>query len=181
MALNIAYAIVGTAAICTTMVMTNELLVLFCFILFVGIAYQYGATMIDESIKSETVKMAKEFDAFFELQKKVLQGLISYHVLQISVIGQMKSLLEFSKGEISKILAAKKASLDSSLAIQAEQKLALLSSKEQAIAQSVQLEAASFVTSKIQDIFTTDNKDNKSLKEKILVENMKKLESLGSK
>jgi hypothetical protein len=181
MALNIAYAIVGTAAICTTMVMDNELLVLFCFVLFVGFAYQYGSTVIDDSIKAETNKMSKEFDAFFEIQKKVLQTLITYHFLQISIIEQMKSLLEFSKGEISKILSAKKALLDASLVIQAEQKLSLLASKEQAIAQSVQLEASTFVTSKIYEVFTTENKAQKSLKEKILVENMKKLESLGSK
>lgn len=180
MGLNIAYAIVGTAAICTTMVMTAEILVLFCFILFVGISYQYGSSIIDDSIKTETAKMSKEFDAFFELQKKVLQTLITYHLLQIAIIDQIKSLLEFSKGEISKILAAKKAFLDASLVVQAEQKLMLLASKEQSIAQSVQLEATSFITAKIYEIFTSDNKEKKSLKEKILVENMKKLETLGS-
>ena len=47
------------------------------------------------------------------------------------------------------------------------------------MAQSVQAEASAYVTTKIYTIFTTDNKEKKALKEKILAENMKKLETLS--
>jgi hypothetical protein len=180
MALNYAYAILGTAVITGGMVMDEEVLVLYCFVLFVAMAYHYLSTMVDESIRGEASKMGKEFDAFFEIQKKLLKALISYHGLQISVISELKSLLTFSKGEISKLILAKKASLDSTLASQIEQKLTFLVAKESGISQSVQIEASLFVGEQINAIFTTDNKEKKALKEKVLAENIKKLESLGA-
>jgi 4-hydroxybenzoate polyprenyltransferase len=69
MALNYAYAILGTAVITGGMVMDEEVLVLYCFVLFVAMAYHYLSTMVDESIRGEASKMGKEFDAFFEIQK----------------------------------------------------------------------------------------------------------------
>jgi hypothetical protein len=180
MALNVAYAIAGTTAICSGIVMDEEVLVLICFVLFVGMAFHYGSSLVNDSIQLEASKMGKEFDAFFDLQKKTLKALINYHALQVLVISQVKELLEFSKGEIGKVISAKKLVLDATLATQTEQKLAYLASKEQAVAQTVQAEASAYVTAKINTIFTTDNKEKKALKEKILAENMKKLESLSA-
>ena len=57
-------------------------------------------------------------------------------------------------------------------------KLAFLAAKEQAIASNVQSEASSVITQKVLDIFTTDHKDKKALKEKVLSENISKLESI---
>ena len=59
-----------------------------------------------------------------------------------------------------------------------EQKLSYLASKEQAIVTQVQADATSYVTSKVLNIFTTDHADKKALKEKILAENIAKLEAL---
>lgn len=129
-------------------------------------------------IQGEATKIGKEFDIFFDLQKKVIKTLITYHVLQVLVITQIQNLLEFSKGEISKVIAAKKASLDNTLAQQMEQKLVLLSAKEQAIALKVQFDASAHITSKIEAIFTTENKNKQGLKEKFLAENIAKLETL---
>ena len=109
MALNYAYAILGTAVVCTGMIMDEEVLVLYAFILFVALAYHYGSSVVDGMIRSEAEKVSKEFDAFFDVQKKVLKTLIQYHGLQVAVISQVKELLEFSKGEISTIISAKNA------------------------------------------------------------------------
>merc|ERR1712072_1410408 len=127
---------------------------------------------------SEAEKVSKEFDAFFDVQKKVLKTLIQYHGLQVAVISQVKELLEFSKGEISTIISAKKASLDATLAEEMDAKLAFLAAKEQSIASNVQSEASSVITQKVLDIFTTDHQDKKALKEKVLSENISKLESI---
>ena len=178
MALNYAYAILGTAVVCTGMVMDEEVLVLYAFVLFVALAYHYGASVVDGMIRTEATKIGKEFDVFFDVQKKLLKTLIQYHVLQVLVISQIQALLEFSKGEISNVIAAKKATLDATLATQMEQKLAYLAAKEQAVAGKVQAEASTFVTEKILAIFTTDSKEQKALKEKFLAENIAKLESL---
>jgi hypothetical protein len=178
MALNYAYAILGTAVVCTGMVMDEEVLVLYAFILFVALAYHYGSSVVDGMIRTEATKIGKEFDVFFDVQKKLLKALIKYHVLQVLVISQIQELLEFSKGEISNVISAKKATLDATLATQMEQKLSYLAAKEQAVAGKVQADASAFVTGKILSIFTTDSKEKKALKEKFLAENIIKLELL---
>jgi len=178
MALNYAYTMVGTAAICTGMIMDEEVIILYAFILFVGLAFQYGGAVINDMISAEATKIGKEFDTFFDVQKKLIKTLIKYHVLQVLVISQIKALLEFSKGEISTIISAKKSTLDATLVTQMEQKLSFLASKEQGIASQVQAEATAHVTSKVLAIFTTEHKDKKSLKETILAENIAKLESI---
>ena len=178
MALNYAYAILGTAVVCTGMIMDEEVLVLYAFILFVALAYYYGSSVVDNSIRSEADKITKEFDAFFDVQKNVLKALIQYHTLQVEMTSQIKELLVFSKGEISSVISAKKATLDSTLASDMEQKLSYLASKEQAIAAQVQMRASEAITKNVLEIFTTDHKDKKALKEKILAENISKLESM---
>ena len=178
MALNYAYAILGTAVVCTGMIMDEEVLVLYAFILFAALAYHYGSSVVDNSIRSEADKITKEFDAFFDVQKNVLKALIQYHTLQVEMTSQIKELLVFSKGEISSVISAKKATLDSTLASDMEQKLSYLASKEQAIAAQVQMQASEAITKNVLEIFTTDHKDKKALKEKILAENISKLESM---
>ena len=178
LALNYAYAALGTAFVCTGMIMDAEVLVLYMWILFVALAYSYGSNIVDNSIRSDALKIGQEFDAFFNVQKKIIKTLINYHILQVLVISQIKALLNFSKGEISRIISAKKNALDNSLAVQMEQKLAYLSSKERMIGSKVQQEASSIITKRIYEVFTTDNKNKQSLKEKILAENMSKLEKL---
>ena len=178
MALNYAYAILGTAVVCTGMIMDEEVLVLYAFILFVALAYHYGSSVVDNSIRFEADKITKEFDAFFDVQKNVLKALIQYHTLQVEMTSQIKELLVFSKGEISSVISAKKATLDSTLASDMEQKLSYLASKEQAIAAQVQMQASEAITKNVLEIFTTDHKDKKALKEKILAENISKLESM---
>jgi len=178
MALNYTYAILGTAVVCTGMIMDEEVLVLYAFILFVGLAYHYGSSVVNDTIRTEAAKIGQEFDVFFDVQKKLIKTLITYHVLQVLVISQVQSLLEFSKGEIAKVIKAKKLSLDYSLAQQMEAKLAFLAAKEQSISMKVQTDASSHITAKIEAIFASDNAQSKSIKEKFLAENMKKLETL---
>jgi hypothetical protein len=178
MALNYAYAILGTAVVCTGMIMDEEVLILYVFILFLGLAFHYGSSLLDTMIRTEASKIGKEFDIFFEVQKKLLKTLIKYHVLQILVISQLRTLLDFSKNEISNLISAKKAGLDAQLVSQMEQKLSYLAAKEQAITGKVQADASSYVTNKVYSIFTTEHKDKKALKEKILSENIAKLETL---
>lgn len=178
MALNYAYAVVGTAAICTGMIMDEEVIILYAFILFLGLAFQYGGALVNDMISTEAKKIGKEFDSFFDVQKKLLKTLIKYHALQILVISQVKSLLDFSKEEIITLISAKKATLDLTIVTQLEQKLAYLAAKEQAIVSQVQVDATAHVTTKVLSIFTTENSEKKALKEKILAENIARLETL---
>jgi len=179
MALNYTFAVLSTAVVCTGMVMDEEVIVVYAFILFIGLMYHYTSTLVDDSIRSESQKIGKEFDIFFDLQKKVVKSLIKYHVLQVLIITQIKELLEFSKSEISNVIEAKKKTLDARLATQMEQKLAYLASKEQGIAIKVQADASNHIIANVQELFATENKQNKKIKEKFLAENISKLDSLG--
>jgi hypothetical protein len=178
LALNYAYIMLITAFVCTGMIMDAEVLVLYVWILFVGLAYSYGSAIVNATISSEASKIGKEFDFFFETQKKVIKTLIHYHILQVLVLSQIKALLAFSKEEIVKVIASKKRSLDNTLALQMDSKLGYLAAKEQAIELSIQKTACNVITQKVYDVFLTDNKDKKAIKERILAENMAKLENM---
>ena len=179
MALNYTFAVLSTAMVCTGMVMDEEVIVVYAFILFIGLIYHYTSKLVDDSISSESQKIGKEFDVFFDLQKNLVKSLIKYHVLQILVITQIKGLLEFSKSEISNLIQAKKKTLDAQLGYQMEQKLAYLAAKEQGIAIKVQADASKHIIANVQKLFSTENKQNKKIKEKFLAEKISKLESIA--
>ena len=176
--LNTLFAALATAAVLTVLIMDEEVLVLYVFVTFCGLAYHFVSGSVNDQLRSDASKMGVEFDKYFEVQKKVLKTLIQYHLTQILVISQLKELLAFSKGEITKVIDAKKKAFDAQLATQIEQKLAYIASKELSISAKVQSESSEIITAKILDIFTTDNKQKGALKEKILTENLLKLESL---
>lgn len=175
--LNILFAVLTTAIVLTVLIMDEEVLVLYVFVTFCGLSYHFVSGSVDEQLRSDASKMGVEFDKYFEVQKKVLKTLIQYHITQILVISQLKNLLDFSKGEITKVIEAKKKAFDAQLANQIEQKLAYIAAKELSISAKVQTESSEIITAKILSIFTTDNKQKASLKEKILTENLSKLES----
>ena len=54
---NIVYAMVITGFICMTMVMDAEILILFCFILFVGLAYNAISSTVENNIETEKTKI----------------------------------------------------------------------------------------------------------------------------
>jgi hypothetical protein len=62
------------------------------------------------------------------------------------------------------------------LALQMDSKLSYLVAKEQMIEVYIQKTACNVITKKVYDIFLTENQDKKVLKERILTENMNKLE-----
>jgi len=178
LALNYTYIILLTAFVCTGMIMDAEVLVLYVWILFVGLAYSYGSAMVNTTISTDASKISTEFDLFFETQKRVIKTLIHYHILQVLITSQIKSLLTFSKGEVTKVISTKKRLLDNTLSVQMESKLNYLSSKEQSIELSIQKTACEVITKKVYDIFLTENANKKALKERILTENMNNLESM---
>jgi len=176
LALNYTYVALLTAFICTGMIMDAEVLVLYVWVLFVGLAYSYGSAVVNTTIKSEAEKIGTGFDLFFETQKRAIKTLIHYHILQVLVISQIKALLMFSKEEIVKVILTKKRILENMLALQMDSKLSYLVAKEQMIEVYIQKTACNVITKKVYDIFLTENQDKKVLKERILTENMNKLE-----
>jgi len=178
MALNYTYLILGTIVLCCGMVLTEEVIVLCAFIAFVGFIYNYSNSYVTTAIETETKKIGQEFDVFFEIQKKVIKNLITYHVLQVLVVTQIRNLLEFSKNEISSLIKSKQKGLNAILVNQLEQKLSYLASRETNLASQVQENASKHIVEGIQNLFTGDNKKKKKIKDKFFEENLAKLERI---
>jgi len=58
LALNYTYIILLTAFVCTGMIMDAEVLVLYVWILFVGLAYSYGSAMVNTTISTDASKIS---------------------------------------------------------------------------------------------------------------------------
>merc|ERR1711871_1043656 len=118
---------------------------------------------VTTAIETETKKIGKEFDIFFEIQKKVIKNLITYHVLQVLVVTQIRNLLK-----------SKQKGLNALLVNQLEQKLSYLASRETNLASQVQENASKHIVEGIQNLFIGDNKKKKKIKKKKVFPKKKK-------
>lgn len=179
-ALNYLYVFLGTAGVMGVLVMDEEVLVLFCWVVFVCLAYNYGATAVNDMFEERRAKFYKDMVVSYDLREEALKVLINYHIIQFLVISEVKKLFEFSKSEISRILAKRQASFKFVIASQIEQKLSILADKEAAVAAQVQDNINSVVSTNVLNLFKSNDKKVGALKEKILSESMAKFESIAS-
>ena len=175
--MNIVYAMVLTGFICMTMIMDAEILILFCFVLFVGLAYNAISSTVENTIETEKTKIEKELSNLYFLRNEILKNFILYHKIRISLVDEIKSLLVVSKKEVKNIIVAKKAILDNTLLSQTEAKLNFLLSKDASLVSLTQKESAATFKSTVLSVFSNENKSKKSLQDQILLENISILEN----
>jgi hypothetical protein len=178
-ALNYLYTLLGTVGVMGILVMDEEVLVLLCWVTFVGLAYTYGASAVNAMFDERRMKFSEDILSSYNLQEEALKVLINYHTIQTLVIAEIKDLFDFSKSEISRILEKRQNSFKSIIAAQIEQKLSILADKEAAVASQVQETIHSTVSENVLSLFESKEKDVKTLKEKILAESMTKFESIS--
>jgi F0F1-type ATP synthase membrane subunit b/b' len=177
--LNYLYTLLGTVAVMSILVMDEEVLVLLCWVTFVGLAYTYGASAVNAMFDERRAKFSEDILSSYNLQEEALKALINYHTIQTLIIAEVKQLFDFSKSEISRILAKRQTSFKSIIASQIEQKLSILADKEHAVASQVQDTINLTVSQNVLTLFSSDTKDVKKLKEKILSESMAKFETIA--
>ena len=179
-ALNYLYVFLVTSVIMSVLVMDEEVLVLLCWILFVGLAYTYGSSTINAIFEDRREKFYKEMVVSYDFQEEALKVLINYHIVQVLIISEVKNLFSFSKTEIAKILAKRQASFKFIIASQIEQKLSILADKEASVAAQVQDNINLTVSNNVLNSFKSNNKQISALKEKILSESMIKFKTIAS-
>lgn len=179
-ALNYLYILLGTAGIMGVLVMDEEVLVLLCWAAFVGLAYTYGSSAVNTIFEERRDKFYKDMVVSYDFQEEALKVLINYHIIQVLVISEVKKLFDFSKFEITRILAKRQASFKFIIASQIEQKLSILADKEAAVAAQVQENINSTVSTNVLNLFKSNDKKVVSLKEKILAESMTKFENIAT-
>ena len=177
--LNYLYTLLGTVAVMSILVMDEEVLVLLCWVTFVGLAYTYGASAVNAMFEERRLKFSEDILSSYNLQEEALKTLISYHTIQTVIIAEIKQLFEFSKSEISRILERRQNSFKAVIATQIDQKLSILADKEHAVASQVQETINTTVSQNVFTLFSSDKKEVKKLKEKILAESMTKFETIS--
>ncbi len=179
-ALNYLYVFLGTAGVMGILVMDEEVLVLLCWVLFVGLAYTYGSSAINGMFEERREKFYKDMVVSYDFQEGALKVLINYHIIQVLIISEVKKIFNFSKTEIIRILTKRQASFKFILASQIEQKLSILADKEAAVASQVQDNINLTVSTNVLNLFKSKDKEVSLLKEKILSESMTKFETIAS-
>jgi len=177
--LNYIYLLLGTIGVTSVIVADEEVLVLLCWVIFVALAYTYGASAINAMFNEKREKSYNDLVASYDFQEEALKVLINYHTLQVLVISEIKQLFDFSKAEIVRILAKRQSGFKHTIASQIEQKLSILADKESVVAAQVQETINSTVSLNVLNLFKTNNKQVGALKEKILSESMSKFETIA--
>ena len=178
--LNYLYVLLGTAGVMGVLVMDEEVLVLLCWVLFVGLAYTYGSSAINAIFEERREKFYKDMVVSYDFQEEALKILINYHIVQVLIISEVRNLFNFSKIEIAKILAKRQASFKFIIASQIEQKLSILADKEAGVAAQVQDNINLIVSINVLHLFKSNDKQVGALKEKVLSESMAKFETITS-
>lgn len=177
--LNYLYILLGTAGVMGVLVMDEEVLVLLCWVVFVCLAYTYGSSAINSIFEERRDKFYKDMVISYDFKEEALKVLINYHIIQVLIRSEIKNLLDFSKSEISRIINTRQASFKYLIATQIEQKLSILADKESAVAAEVQDTINNTVSNNVLDLFKSNDKKVKPLKEKILAESMIKFEAIA--
>jgi hypothetical protein len=180
-ALNYVYVLLGTVGVAGVVVMDEEVLVLLCWVLFVALAYAYGASAVNAVFEERREKSYKDLVTSYDLQEEGLKVLINYYTLQTLVISEIKQLFDFSKTEIARILEKRQNSFKFVIASQIEQKLSLLADKEAVVAAQVQETINATVSANVLNLFKSNDKQVGALKEKILTESMSQFENIAAK
>jgi F0F1-type ATP synthase membrane subunit b/b' len=85
------------------LVFNEEVLILFCFSVFIYLIINYGGDMIASELDSRNKKIKEELDLYKNLKATTLHHLVSYHQKQKLVNFELKQILDFSKNEVKPI------------------------------------------------------------------------------
>lgn len=180
-AVNYVYVLLGTVTVSSMLVLDEEVLVLLCWVVFVALAYAYGSSAVNAMFEEKREKSYNDIVASYNFKEEAIKVLINYYTLQVLVISEIKTLFDFSKTEISRILSKRQDSFKFIVATQIEAKLSLLADKESVVAAQVQETINNTVSSNVLNLFKSNTKEVGALKEKILSESMSKFEAIANK
>jgi hypothetical protein len=179
--LTYTYLFLSIFFIKSLLVMNEEILVLFSWIVFVSLIYTYTSSLINNTFEEGREKFYKNMILSFDFQEKALEILINYYKVQLLTISQIKKLFIFSKSEINRILIKRQASFKFIIASLIENKLSSLADKETAKRLQLRDNFKSKLSFKILTVFNPKEKIKViSLKKNIFKKSMLKLKIIAS-
>jgi hypothetical protein len=105
------------------LVFNEEVLILFCFSIFIYLIINYGGDMIASELDSRNKKIKEELDLYKNLKATTLRHLVSYHQKQKLVNFELKQILDFSKNEVKPIELHYENFIDSLVTLNFEERL----------------------------------------------------------
>jgi F0F1-type ATP synthase membrane subunit b/b' len=105
------------------LVFNEEVLILFCFSIFIYLIINYGGDMIASELDSRNKKIKEELDLYKNLKATTLHHLIGYHQKQKLVNFELKQVLGFSKNEVKPIELHYENSINSLVTLNFEERL----------------------------------------------------------
>lgn len=175
------YLLLGSLATLAFIVLDEEVLVLFCWVVFVILAYTYGHEGVNNFFEEEREKIYKNLVKSYNFKEESLKLSINYYIVQVLLISEIKKLFDFSKNEINFVLKKKEAAFKSLLAKQIEERLSILADKESRLKSDLQLEINEKLYSNVLTLLKSNSPKVKTLKEKVLEDSMTKFEEISKK
>jgi hypothetical protein len=177
-ALHFLYIFLSTSGLISVLVMDEEVLVLLCWVLFVGLSYICGSTTINIIFEERRAKFYKDMVVSYDFQKEFLNVLINYHIVRVLLMSEVKYSFNSSKIEIARLLFKYQAGFKFIIGSQLEHKLFILADKEITVGSQVQDIINSRVSINVLKRFKPKNKQVRALKKKILSKSMTKFKSI---
>lgn len=138
------------------LVFNEEVLILFCFSVFIYLIINYGGDMIASELDSRNKKIKEEFDLYKNLKATTLHHLVSYHKKQKLLNLELKTVLEFSKNEINNIERYYEDLLGSSIILNFEERLKRLVVFENKQNAKFQKEVVSKIMGILEDVYSCE-------------------------
>nr|YP_009476679.1 ATP synthase F0 subunit 4 [Storeatula sp. CCMP1868]AVM81172.1 ATP synthase F0 subunit 4 [Storeatula sp. CCMP1868] len=82
-------------------VFNEEVLVLLAFLVFIFLVIKFVKNSINDSLNEKLEIIRKEFEFYKNLQKQTISYLINYHLKQISLVKNMKTILNLGNMELN--------------------------------------------------------------------------------
>ena len=163
----------------SVLVMDMEILILLCWIFFVGLAYKYGSNVINTIFEKRRDNLHKDMAFSLDYRENMIKSFLHYHIIQTKLFDEIEKIFTFSKLELIKILIRRQSSFNSIVSSQIENKLFILADKEAFVAGQVQDNINQTICNKLHFLFKTRSKRVVVLKKKILSETMKKFKNIA--
>ena len=179
--MNSLYLLLGSMATLAFIVLDEEVLVLFCWLVFVILAYNYGHEGVNNFFEKEREKIYKALVQSYNLKEESLKLSINYYIIQVLLISEIKRLFDFSKSEINFVLQKKEASFKFLLGRQIEERLSILADKENRLVSDFQSKINDRLYLNVLTMLKSNSPEIQNLKEKILKDSMSKFEDISKK
>lgn len=152
LAILIVFLIIGIVA-SELLVLDEETLVAGCFIMFILFAYNSMGGMVANELDERASKISLELQKSYEAQKEFLKNQIESSRKKELLVLEIENLYKFSEAQILLVGNKRRSFLENKIAIQVNQQLKMISTKEKEIINTLQKDVINSFCNSIIDEF----------------------------